>query len=89
MYIKCKERKYHLQFTILSLTMSGKKNLHEGNILYFMQILHLSCQVQRLPRYQAPWSVLLRNRMAEQMNVLFCLLFKKCIIKQLLNSVFA
>ena len=28
MYIKCKERKYHLQFTILSLSMSGKKNLH-------------------------------------------------------------
>ena len=23
----------------------------------------LSCQVQRLPGYQAPWSVLLRNRM--------------------------
>ena len=53
------------------------------------QILHLSCQVQRLPGYQAPLSVLLRNRMAEQMNVFFCLLFKKCIIKQLLNSVFA
>ena len=25
-----------------------------------------SCQVQRLPGYQAPWSVLLRNRMAER-----------------------
>ena len=56
---------------------------------YLLQILHLSCQAQRLPGYQAPWSVLLRNRMAEQMNVFFCLLFKKCIIKQLLNSVFA
>ena len=32
---------------------------------YLLQILHLSCQVQRLPGYQAPWSVLLRNRMAE------------------------
>ena len=31
-----------------------------------LQILHLSCQVQRLPGYQAPWSVLLRNRMAER-----------------------
>ena len=31
-----------------------------------LQILHLSCQVQRLPGYQAPWSVLLRNRMTEQ-----------------------
>ena len=27
--------------------------------------MNLSCQVQRLPGYQAPWSVLLRNRMAE------------------------
>ena len=32
---------------------------------YLLQILHLSCQVQRLHGYQAPWSVLLRNRMAE------------------------
>ena len=32
---------------------------------YLLQILHLSCQVQRLPGYQAPWSVLLRNKMAE------------------------
>ena len=32
---------------------------------YLLQILHLSGQVQRLPGYQAPWSVLLRNRMAE------------------------
>ena len=32
---------------------------------YLQQILHLSCQVQRLPGYQAHWSVLLRNRMAE------------------------
>ena len=31
---------------------------------YLLQILHLSCQVQRLPGYQAPWSVLPRNRMA-------------------------
>ena len=30
-----------------------------------LQILHLSCEVQRLPGYQAPWSVLLRNKMAE------------------------
>ena len=28
-------KKISLQFTILSLSMSGKKNLHEGNILYF------------------------------------------------------
>ena len=33
---------------------------------YLLQILHLSCQVQRLPGYQAPWSFLLRNRMAER-----------------------
>ena len=33
---------------------------------YLLQILHLSCQVQRLPGYQAPRSVLLRNRMAER-----------------------
>ena len=33
---------------------------------YLLQVLHLSCQVQRLPGYQAPWSVLLRNRMAER-----------------------
>ena len=33
---------------------------------YLLQILHLLCQVQRLPGYQAPWNVLLRNRMAEQ-----------------------
>ena len=33
---------------------------------YLLQILHLSCQVQRLPGYQAPWSVLLRNRMDER-----------------------
>ena len=32
---------------------------------YLLQILHLSCQVQRLPGYQAPCSVL-RNRMAER-----------------------
>ena len=33
---------------------------------YLLQILHLSCQDQRLPGYQAPWSVLLRIRMAER-----------------------
>ena len=33
---------------------------------YLLQILHLSCQVQRLPGYLAPWSVLLRNKMAER-----------------------
>ena len=33
---------------------------------YLLQMLHLSCQVQRLPGYQAPWSVLLRKRMAER-----------------------
>ena len=33
---------------------------------YLLQMLHLSCQVQRLPGYQALWSVLLRNRMAER-----------------------
>ena len=30
-----KKRKSYLQFTVLSLSMSGKKNLYEGNILYF------------------------------------------------------
>ena len=33
---------------------------------YLLQMLHLSCQVQRLPGYQALWSVVLRNRMAER-----------------------
>ena len=33
---------------------------------YLLQILHLSCQVQRLPGYQAPGVFLLRNRMAER-----------------------
>ena len=33
---------------------------------YLLQILQLSCQIQRLPGYQASWSVLLRNRMAER-----------------------
>ena len=33
---------------------------------YLLQILHLSCQVQRLPGYQGPWSVFLRKRMAER-----------------------
>ena len=33
---------------------------------YLLQILYLSCQVQRLSGYQAPRSVLLRNRMAER-----------------------
>ena len=48
---------------------------------YLLQILHLSCQVQRLPGYQASWSV------AEWLNASLLFLFKKCIIKQLLNSV--
>ena len=33
---------------------------------YLPQILHLSCQVQSLPGYYAPWRVLLRNKMAER-----------------------
>ena len=33
---------------------------------YLLQMLHLSCQVHRLPGYQTPWSVLLGNRMAER-----------------------
>ena len=33
---------------------------------FLLQILHLSCQVQRLPGYEAPWRVLLRNRMVER-----------------------
>jgi len=33
---------------------------------YLLQILHSSLQVQRLPGYKAPWSVFLRNRMAER-----------------------
>ena len=57
---------------------------------YLLQILHLSCQVQRLPGYLAPWSVLLRNKMAERFaSVSEDELCEKCIIKQLLNSVFA
>ena len=57
---------------------------------YRLQILHLSCQVQRLPGYLAPWSVLLRNKMAERFaSVSEDELCEKCIIKQLLNSVFA
>ena len=57
---------------------------------YLLQILHLSRQVQRLPGYQAPWSVLLRNKMAERFaSVSEDELCEKCIIKQLLNSVFS
>ena len=33
---------------------------------YLLKILHLSCQVQRLPGYYAPWSVLLRDKMVER-----------------------
>ena len=56
---------------------------------YLLQILHLSCQVQRLPGYQAPWSALLRNKMDERFASVSEdeLCEKKCIIKQLLNSV--
>jgi len=51
--------------------------------------MHLSCQVQRLPGYYAPCSVLLRNKMAERFaSVSEDELCEKCIIKQLLNSVF-
>ena len=54
------------------------------------QILHLSRQVQRLPGYYAPWSALLRNKMAERFaSVSEDELCEKCIIKQLLNSVLA
>ena len=53
-------------------------------------MLHLSCHVQRLPGYLAPWSVLLRNKMAERFaSVSEDELCEKCIIKQLLNLVFA
>ena len=59
---------------------------------YLLQILHLSCEVQRLPGYQATWSVLLRNRMAERVasvsedfSILMYTLFRKrfyyCILK--------
>ena len=44
-------------------------------------ILHLSCQVQRLPGYQAPWSVLLRNRMAERFASLVKKMYNKTIIE--------
>ena len=45
---------------------------------------------QRLPRYKAPWSVPLRDKMAERFaSVSEDELCEKCIIKQLLNSVFA
>ena len=53
---------------------------------YLLQILHLSCQVQRLPGYQAPWSVLLRNRMAER---LLLPIVEKMYNKTIKNSVFA
>ena len=57
---------------------------------YLLQILHLSFQVQRLPGYYAPWNVLLRNKMAERFaSVSEDELCEKCIIKQLLNSVYA
>ena len=57
---------------------------------FLLQILHLSCQVQRLPGYQAPWSVLLRNKMAKGFaSVSEGELCEKRIIKQLLNSFFA
>ena len=36
-----------------------------------------------------PLGVFSETEWLKQMNVFFCLLFKKCIIKQLLNSVFA
>ena len=50
-----------------------------------LQILHLSCQVQRLRGYSAPWSVLLRNKMAEHFaSVSENEICEKCIIKQLL-----
>ena len=57
---------------------------------YLLQMLHLSCQVQRLPGYLAPWSGLLRNKKAERFaSVSEDKLCEKCIKKQLLNSVFA
>ena len=34
--------------------------------LDMINAISAACQVQRLPGYQAPWSVLLRNRMAER-----------------------
>ena len=46
--------------------------------------IDLSCQVQSLPGYLAPWGVLLGNKMAERFASLsedeLC---EKCIIKQL------
>ena len=61
------------------------------NLIDLPQILHLSRQVQRLPGYKAPWSVLLRNKMAERFaSVSEDELCEKCMIKQLLlNLVFA
>ena len=60
------------------------------NVISAAEILHLSCQVQRLPGYKAPWSVLLRNKMAERFaSISEDELCEKCMIKQLLNSVFA
>ena len=56
---------------------------------YLLQILHLSCQVERLPGYQAPWSVLLRNRMAEQrlsMNVSRDFLLRSFLFQSILYS---
>ena len=40
---------------------------------YLLQILLLTCQVQRLPGYQAPWGVLLRNKLAERLMNAYCL----------------
>ena len=60
------------------------------NAISAADIAFISCQVQRLPGYLAPWSVLLRNKMAERFaSVSEDELCKKCIIKQSLNSVFA
>ena len=48
---------------------------------YLLQILHLSCQAQRLPGFCAPWSVLFRNKMAERFaSVSEDELCEKCII---------
>ena len=56
---------------------------------YLLQILHLSCQVQRLPGYQAPWSVLPRNKMAERFaSVSEDELCEKCIVKKIIEFSF-
>ena len=54
-----------------------------------LQILHLSCQVQSLPSFQAPCPCNVLRVLQTQTEVSFLHNVQKCVIKQLLNVVFA